>query len=296
MFALTIFYSPGIPQTLAALLGLAVALLFYFARAAQRQSRELERVEAQLRSYAPLALAGPERAETADKLSRGGDLAGSLSATLLRLQDEERRRIARELHDSTAQALAALAVNLERLCLTGLDREAGAFLAECRQLLQQVTAEIRTTSYLLHPPILDDLGLEYALPWYIGGFSKRSGISVDLQVQPDLGRLPREVELALFRILQEALANVHRHAKSASVAVSLFRDVHAATLVIQDRGRGLPPDILRQTEAAHRVLGVGIPGMRERVRQLRGSFTLSNNPGTLIRVVLPLSSSRAAVA
>jgi signal transduction histidine kinase len=218
----------------------------------------------------------------------------TLSASLLQVQDQERRRIARELHDSTAQVLCALAVNLDRASSLALNEEALGILQDSRALLEQVTTEIRTMSYLLHPPMLDELGLEYVLPWYTEGFSKRSGISTRLTLQPDLGRLPREVELALFRITQEALANVHRHSGSATAHISLCRNSESVILVVEDQGCGLPQDALQAGARPYAKLGVGIAGMRERAGQLGGSVTISCNSGTTVQAVLPLQEASAA--
>ena len=156
------------------------------------------------------------------------------------------------------------------------------------ELVERATAELRTISFLLHPPILDDLGLEGVLPWYAAGFSSRSGIQVNVDVQKDLGRFPHELELTLFRILQEALTNVHRHSASSSVNITLFRDIDGVTLQVEDYGRGVPDETLKRLRTAKAVVGVGITGMRERVRQLGGRLEIeSDDKGTLIKATLP---------
>jgi signal transduction histidine kinase len=152
--------------------------------------------------------------------------------------------------------------------------------------VEATTQEIRTMSYLLHPPMLDELGLEYVLPWYIEGFSRRSGISVDLQVPKGFGRLPRDTELALFRITQEALANVRRHSGSDNAHVRLSRQADSVMLEIQDEGRGLPPDAQIGFDRGGGGLGVGLAGMRERVRQLGGTIEVTCAGGTTVRAVL----------
>jgi signal transduction histidine kinase len=173
-------------------------------------------------------------------------------------------------------------------------------LAESGGFVEEVTQEIRTVSYLLHPPMLDDLGLEYVLPWYAAGFGQRSGIETTLDVQPDLGRLPCEIELTLFRTVQEALANVHRHSGSPRVAIALSLNAHDVTLEIRDQGRGLPRGVLDAVMGATQPvapIGVGIAGMRERVRQLKGQMQISSTEGgTTIRTVLPVPARQSAAA
>jgi PAS domain S-box-containing protein len=214
-----------------------------------------------------------------------------LTGRLLQLRDEEQRRIARDLHDSTAQILGALAIDLERvqqLVPKGNSLKVRKLLAQCSELAERATSEIRTLSYLLHPPILDDLGLECVLPWYAAGFSSRSGIQANVDVQPNLGRFPQEVELTLFRIVQEALTNIHRHSGSPSADITVFRDANQVTLQIEDHGCGISPEILGPLAGARTLVGVGIPGMRERVRQFGGSLEIaSGGNGTTIKTILP---------
>ncbi|MFO1060107.1 MAG: PAS domain-containing sensor histidine kinase [Dongiaceae bacterium] len=215
-----------------------------------------------------------------------------LSARLLQLQDEERRRIARELHDSTAQNLLAIVFNMTRL--QEPLREARApvprILAETLGLAEQSLQEIRTLSYLLHPPLLDEIGLASAVRWYAEGFSERSGIAVAVGVDAALERLPAEVETALFRVLQEALTNIHRHAGSPSAEVALRRLPAAVTLEIADRGRGIPPGVIAEGADAGTV-GVGISGMRLRLRQLGGRLEIRSGPGgTTVAASLPLAA------
>jgi PAS domain S-box-containing protein len=212
-----------------------------------------------------------------------------LTGRLMQLQDEERRRIARELHDGTTQSLVALSMEL------ALGREMAregnpnleAKLRECVDLAEQCTGEIRTVSYLLHPPLLDELGLGTTVRSYADGFSSRSGIRITLKISPDLGRLEQDVELALFRIVQESLTNIHRHSQSRTARLQLARAENEVTLEISDDGRGLPKELLKHRNGTG-MTGVGIAGMRERVRQLGGQFELkSNSRGTTIRVTLP---------
>lgn len=216
-----------------------------------------------------------------------------LSSRLIRLRDEERRRIARELHDSTGQSLAALAMRLSAIGHAGsrwrpATRKA---LAESQALAEQCSREIRTLSYLLHPPLLDEIGLVSALRWLVDGFSERSGIGAALDVGADLGRLPREAETTLFRVVQESLANVHRHSGSASAAIRLVRKGGEVVLEVEDHGRGMAPAGIQGTDGPV-TPGVGIAGMRERVRELGGRLKVdSSAAGTVVRVVLPLAGS-----
>lgn len=214
-----------------------------------------------------------------------------LSGHLLRLRDEERRRLARELHDSTAQILGALAIGLERvvqLVSANDTLKAQELLTQSCDLAEKATAEIRTLSYLLHPPMLDDLGLEGVLPWFADGFSKRSGIRVSVNVEPGLGRFSREIELTLFRVVQEALTNIHRHSGSPTGEIVVSKDGHGVELRVTDRGHGIQPDILESARLGRAMMGVGIPGMGERVRHLNGHLEIdSGGYGTSIRVTLP---------
>jgi PAS domain S-box-containing protein len=216
-----------------------------------------------------------------------------LSGRLLRLQDEERRRMARELHDSTAQTLAALSLNLALVKQRAGefdDPRAAKAWAESMELAGQASREIRTFSYLLHPPMLDEAGLPHALRWYADGFASRTGIRVDVSVSPDLGRLPGDAETALFRIAQECLTNIHRHSGSATAAIVLRVDSGQVILRVADEGKGVPDDVIREGPGNPAPLGVGIRGMRERVRQLGGRLDMRRaDPGTIIEVVLPFS-------
>jgi PAS domain S-box-containing protein len=217
-----------------------------------------------------------------------------LSGRLLRLRDAERRRIARELHDSTAQSLAALAMNLARVQEAGaaLDATATRALAESLELAASCSREIRTLSYLLHPPLLDELGLAAALRWYADGFAQRSGIEVELEVAPELGRLHQEVELALFRVVQESLTNIHRHSGSSRASIHVLAAASEVVLRIVDEGRGLPVEAGAEPEAGLAGVGVGIAGMRERVHQLGGRIEIrSGREGTTVEAALPFLRS-----
>lgn len=211
-----------------------------------------------------------------------------LSAQLLGVQDEERRRIARELHDSLGQYLAAAKITLDTLALTRNDCE--PYLNEVQQLIDRAISETRTLSHLLHPPLLDATGFASAASWYVEGFGKRSGIQSSLMLPEKLGRLPTSVETALFRIMQEALTNVHRHSGSHQVDITLNTDATNATLVIRDFGKGIPKATLKRFTQSGTNVGVGLAGIRERVKELGGTLEIrSSKKGTILRAVVPLS-------
>jgi two-component system NarL family sensor kinase len=213
-----------------------------------------------------------------------------LSGRLLQMQDEERRRIARELHDHTGQNLAALNIDLAMVLSSagGLDPRAKEMLQESIALAEACAREIRTLSYLLHPPLLDELGLVSALRAYAEGYSERTGIRLELDLPAQMQRLPQAIEMALFRIVQEGLSNIHRHSGSPTALIRLKHPDDSVELEIVDHGRGLPPATLDQDMASASRIGVGIAGMRERARQLGGSLTIaSGETGTTLQVVLP---------
>jgi signal transduction histidine kinase len=215
-----------------------------------------------------------------------------LSARLLRIQDEERQRLARELHDSTAQSLAALAMNLAvvRGGRAKLPKRSQQALDESEVLAELCAREIRSLSYVLHPPLLKEIGLPAAVRWCAEGFAKRSGIAVDVDSPNDFGRLPVDVETALFRIVQECLTNVQRHSGSPTARIELSRRDHSVGLKVKDQGRGIPPGILRHRSS----LGVGLLGMRERVRQLGGRLSIdSTGTGATVQVEIDLPPEAA---
>ncbi len=206
-----------------------------------------------------------------------------LSTRVLSVQDEERRRIARELHDGVGQYLAAIKMSCE---VAHAEAEQGRPVAmrDSLALIDRCSAEVRTMSHLLHPPLLEEMGLASAVPWYVDGFRKRSGIAVDLEMPSQLRRLPSPVEVALFRVLQESLTNIHRHSNSSQASVRLQLNGSEARLQVQDRGKGF------DLEGNHAVTaGVGISGMRERVRELGGEFRLaSDQSGTRVEASIIL--------
>ena len=213
-----------------------------------------------------------------------------LTSRLLELQDEERRRIARELHDSIGQMLAALSMNLSA-ARADIDRltKTTATLADSDNLVQEMCKEVRTISHLLHPPLLDEAGLASALAWYTDGFARRSNISVNLDCPDDFGRIPREMETAIFRFVQECLTNIHRHSGSPTAKIRLHRSNHEVIIQVEDKGKGIPSEKMdRMTSAG--TPGVGITGMKERVRQLGGTLEISSDhAGTKIVARLPIS-------
>jgi PAS domain S-box-containing protein len=201
-----------------------------------------------------------------------------LSVELLRSQDEDRRRIAQNLHDVTGQKLAAMAMHLATVhqCAGTLDAEGRKALDESLGLLDRIVQEIRTLSYLLYPPLLDEHGLTSALRWYVEGFTERSGIQVTLDVPPDQPRLPREVETVVFRVMQEALTNVHRHSGSPTAAIRLAVDPTSVCLEVRDNGQGFPH---HGADDGPPNPGVGIMSMRERVKQLGGEINIESGAG-----------------
>ena len=221
----------------------------------------------------------------------------ALSQRLLQAQDEERRRIARELHDSTGQCLAAVRMNLQ--ILKGeegrLSENAQKSLEDAFKTSSQCAADVRTLSYLLHPPLLDELGLVAALGWYTSGFSERSGVRVTLDVSPRDLQLPQDVGTALYRIVQECLTNIHRHSHSPTAHIRLSLESRQIVLNVSDQGRGLPADKREILEEGVKGLGVGIGGMRERVKQLGGTLKIMpENPGTTVIVTLPWEADYAS--
>lgn len=215
----------------------------------------------------------------------------NLSGRLLQLQDEERRRIARELHDSTGQSLAALVIHLSAVNtrISQIDAAAAEMLREAIDLSQKASDETRTLSYLLYPPTLDHAGLRSALEWYIDGFTQRSKVKVELDVSIGRERLAEIVERTLFRIVQESLTNIFRHSGSDTASVRISRQAGIVRLEVADNGKGIPDDVLAALNSSGGQLGVGIRGMRERTRQLGGWLQVRSQPdGTTIISSLPV--------
>ncbi len=211
-----------------------------------------------------------------------------LTSRLLQLQDAERRKFSRELHDSLGQYLVGIKMNLE---LYGNQRK-DTHLDEALQLLDQAITETRTISHLLHPPLLDEAGLSSAAKWFVEGFAERSGMEITMDLPEDVSRLPKPMALGLFRILQEGLTNIHRHAGSLKAEIVLEFSLGQAVLKIRDYGKGISPELLDVFEKRGVKSGVGLAGMRERVRELGGHLTIQScKPGTLISVAMPISEA-----
>jgi PAS domain S-box-containing protein len=219
------------------------------------------------------------------ELERAQEGLRTLSARLLRMQDDERRRIARELHDAAGQILVALNLNLvpveEELKRenSGLAKSVTGSL----RLIDELSRDLRTMSHLLHPPLLDEAGLHSAVRWYVEGFAERSKIEVNLHLDPKVGRLPGELETAIFRIVQECLTNIHRHSGSNWAGITISRDSDNVTIEVLDRGKGMPTPTRP---------GIGLQGMGERVRQLRGQLEIkSGDSGTRITAIFPADTA-----
>ncbi len=209
----------------------------------------------------------------------------TLSVRLLEVQDQERRKFSRELHDSLGQYLVGVKMNLTML---GNSMQANALITESTKLVDLAITETRTISHLLHPPLLDEAGFGSAARWYVEGFAKRSGIPTSLDIPESFGRLPESIELALFRVLQESLTNVHRHSKSPRADVSLRLSPQQVVLRVRDYGKGIPAEVLDRFQQNRAHGGVGLTGMRERIHELGGRLEMnSNGRGTEVLAVMP---------
>jgi len=232
-----------------------------------------------------------------DELRRSGEATRKLAGLLLQAEDEERRRIARELHDSTGQNLVMASLIAGRVQSLA-PPSCGPVITELKDILQGTITEIRTVSYLLHPPLLDGGGLGIALQSYVHGFSQRTGISVGLELSPELGRMSADIELVLFRVIQEALTNIWRHSGSSTARIRVARQVldgrPQITLSIEDSGKGIPDNILltlsRRNTRQQAPSGLGLIGMRERLRQIGGQLEIDSTTGkTVIRAIVMLN-------
>lgn len=265
----------------------ASALIIFMGELRRRQNASLWKAQDELE------LRVEERTADLDAVNRN---LRDLSARLMQLQDEERRRIARELHDSVGQTLAALSMNLStvRSDVEQLARTAAA-LTDSECLVRDMVTEVRTISHLLHPPLLDELGLSSALRWYVNGFSQRSRIKVDLDMAEDFARFPAEIETAIFRVVQECLTNIHRHSESPIAKIRVRNSEREVTVEIEDKGKGIPPKKLHELTAAG-TPGVGVRGMQERVRQLGGTLDItSGGHGTRVIVRLPIPETQTSL-
>src|SRR5437868_11553271 len=212
-----------------------------------------------------------------------------LSQRMLQIQEEERRHVARQLHDSAGQTLTALGMSLASVAQLAQQKAPQLVqdLAETQQFVQQLSQEIRTMSYLLHPPLLDESGLPVALRWYAQGLAERSGVDIGVSIPEDLGRFPRQMELMMFRLVQECLTNIHRHSGSETADITVWRDDEEVFLEVQDQGKGNQAD--RLTSIQSQGAGVGIRGMRERIRRFMGRMDIgSDDSGTRITFRFPV--------
>jgi len=239
-----------------------------------------------------LAAAATDAEGMAEEAAEREEEYRQLCNRLLTVQDEERRRLAVELHDSTAQNLAVLLMNLALIEQSepALNAESRQALAESRSIADECCRDVRMREYLLHPPLLEEMGLVSAVRWFADGFTKRSGIRV-VMILGDIGRLPKPTETALYRVVQESLTNVHRHTSTRRVVIDLATTGDTIVLEIRDQGRGLHDGRSQELgRQAPEVLGVGIQGMRERINQLKGSFDIEfTKKGTTVRVGVPLN-------
>jgi len=266
----------------------AMAKLAVTTEKLQQASEELGR------SYSQLEARVAERTralqQSNNELISQTDVVRELSGRLLQMQDEERRRIARELHDSVGQIIAAMGMNLSAVtCESGqLSSNAARALTENSAMVQELSRQIRTISHLLHPPLLDEVGLESALRWFVEGFAERSKIAVTLEMPGGFERLSPEMETAIFRIVQECLTNVHRHSGSSTAVVRLANATGQLRVEVQDHGKGVPPEKQSEIGSAGKT-GVGMRGMRERLRQFGGQLEVNSAPGlTLVVATLPI--------
>ena len=223
------------------------------------------------------------------ELSMANKSLGELSGHLQQLRDEERRQIARELHDSVGQMLAALSMNIAKVQSQAeqLDSAAARAASENAVIVEQISKEIRTISHLLHPPLLDVAGLASAVRWYVDGYSERSRIKVETQIPTEFPRLSDEMEIAIFRLVQECLTNIHRHSGSETAAVAIREEDHTIVVEVKDAGKGIPLD--KQVAMRSHRAGVGFRGMQERLRQFGGNLDVqSDGKGTSVTARLPL--------
>jgi signal transduction histidine kinase len=266
--------------------GLIVAL----GEAHRRSLAKSRLAEEQLRS-AQAELEQKVQERTAE-LSMANENLRELSSHLQQLRDDERKQIARDLHDSVGQLLAAMSMNIATVQSQAhkLDPATARAVSENSALVQQIAKEIRTISHLLHPPLLDVAGLSSALRWYVDGFSERSNIKVEFEIPAGFRRLPDQMEISIFRLIQECLTNIHRHSGSDRAKITIREDDSSVVVEIEDAGKGIPLE--RQLELSSGRAGVGVRGMRERLRQFGGYLDIqSDSHGTLVKARLPLESA-----
>src|SRR5215469_2271742 len=225
-------------------------------------------------------------------LERTANESMRLASRIMQVQDEERRKLARELHDGMGQYLSAIKIHLDTLLgqTSPKNRVTRAALSSCVEMTELCLSEARTLSHLMHPPLLDEVGLLSAVRWYVEGFVKRSGIEVKMQLPENLPRLQRNMELALFRVLQESLTNVHLHSECSLAEINIEANQRDVVLKVKDNGKGMPAERVRQLHEVSAGVGVGLAGMRERVRDLGGYLDVaSSKRGTIITAVAPIA-------
>jgi len=270
----------------------AVLLLLWHYRLLRDELHHREWAQQEAAAAANAAIEAERKAHVSESAALASENAARrLSARLLQLRDDERRKFSRELHDSIGQYLAAAKMMLQSLA-NGY--ESDTRFSEVVNLLDQSIKETRTISHLLHPSGLDEVGFSSAATSYAEGFAQRSGLQLDIKISEPTKRLPREVEIALFRVLQEALTNIHRHSKSTNAEVIFHPTPENVVLTVRDRGVGIPKDVLDRFRSSS-TFGVGLAGMRERIRELGGTFDVdSSGEGTCVRVVVPVKQAFAA--
>jgi signal transduction histidine kinase len=276
--------------TISGMVGFLVfsGLIIALGEANRRSLARTQSAEEQLRK-AHDELEVKVRERTAD-LNLANESLRELSGRLQQIRDEERRHISRELHDSVGQLLAALSMNIAIVQRQSdkLDSTGARAVSENAAMVEQISREIRTISHLLHPPLLDAAGLASALRWYVDGFSERSQIKVDLRIPEQFGRLSDEMEIAIFRMVQECLTNIHRHSGGTFAAIRVHEEDHRVLVEVQDEGKGIPLEKQLELNSPGRT-GVGFRGMRERLRQLGGTLDIrSDGAGTTVTATLPL--------
>jgi PAS domain S-box-containing protein len=278
--------------------GTIVGVVNFFRDVTERKQREAERHKLYEETETQAARLREAHEQLELKVQQRTASLRLLSSQLMHLQDDERRRISRELHDSVGQHLSLAKMSLQAFARSipngnVLDRR---LYLEAEENVEAAIRETRTVSYLLHPPLLDELGLVAAVNWYADGFRKRSGILLETEIPTELPRLASDKETALFRIVQESLTNIHRHsgASKASIKIMVYEDV--VRLEVHDNGKGMAGPAKLALSEGTANLGVGIPGMRERLRELEGSLTISSDNGTRLVAALPITSSSRATA
>ena len=273
-----------VTQVFLGVAGLTALLVSVAVAERDRHEHRLEKARAELEDR--VRERTRELEERIARQERAEEAVRGLTGRVLKAQDEERRRLARELHDSTGQSLAVLIMDLTSLSKKAKNQspELARKLEENVEIVRGISQEVRTASYLLHPPLLDEMGLRAGLRWYIEGFKERSQIEVSLNMDENL-RFQADLEMMVFRVVQECLTNIHRHSASATATISLHNSGQKLRLEIRDEGRGIAPDKLQGAG------GVGLRGMRERVKAFGGEFEIiSNKTGTLVQAVIPVGS------